>query len=659
MQSFRRGLPLTLIIGFLLAACSSGALPSASFTVEPTNGDTGTEFTFDASASTGGRRNIFRYTWDFGDGSGEQAQANPVITHTFTSDGSYTVTLTVTNGLGDEDTSRQQVNVERIPPTASFTVSPSSADTTTEFTFDAAASSGGSGEILLYTWDLGDGSAEVARRDPTLSHTFNDEGSYSVTLTVTNTHGDEASSTQDVTVGNAPPVASFTVSEGGEGNTNTFFLFDASDSSDPDGDIVSYDWDFGDGTTRVTTEPQASHQYQEAGSYTVTLTVTDNEGATASAETTVEVTELDDLCTEFEGNNSLETAAPIEPGVIRAAICEDGQRDFFQFTLNESVLINFIVAEDSLGSALISETWLYYADGTPIASGREVFIEGSGFFNVLDMYLPAGTYFISVEDAFAESQQEDSFYELSFALSPVEDVMFEAAVGIFAGQSNHPNIADFEGTLMALSARHNNGDVLAVPALVNISDPALGDYFFVYPAEHGVVFFTLDLHATINSNSAEVTTGMTASPYSSVMRYAPPSLEPRRSSAPLSISEGTFVFELPTETVTRTVTRDETLSVPTVTSATVVDDGAAITVAFETSSEAISYKASAFGRRSGAAGETRGVDSPLSMPLGMNLEPAEAFVVSVRASNHQQLDIPLPETQLNLSEYLFYSDAQQ
>src|SRR3989442_13966889 len=109
-------------------------------------------------------------------------------------------------------------------------------------------------------------------------------GSYRVTLTVTDTEGAARARTSKpvtVTAANQPPTANFTSSC--SGLTCSF----TSTSSDPDGSIASYSWAFGDGGTSTAQNP--SHNYATGGSYTVTLTVTDNQGAT-SAPTSKTVT---------------------------------------------------------------------------------------------------------------------------------------------------------------------------------------------------------------------------------------------------------------------------------------------------------------------------------------------------------------------------------
>src|SRR5204862_5675323 len=109
------------------------------------------------------------------------------------------------------------------------------------------------------------------------SHTYAGGGSYTVTLTVTDNQGAASaptSRTVGVTPPNQAPTASFTPC------CNALTCNFTSTSSDPDGSIASYSWTFGDGATSTLQNP--SHTYAAGGSYTVTLTVTDNQGASST-----------------------------------------------------------------------------------------------------------------------------------------------------------------------------------------------------------------------------------------------------------------------------------------------------------------------------------------------------------------------------------------
>jgi PKD repeat protein len=139
-------------------------------------------------------------------------------------------------------------------------------------TFSSAGSTDPDGTISSYAWTFGDTTTGTG---PSPSHTYGAGGTYSVRLTVTDNDGATGTVTHTVAV-NSPPTAAFTTT-----CTALTCSFDASGSTDADGTITSYGWAFGDTTTGTGKQPPA-HTYSAAGTYPVTLTVTDSGGATGS-----------------------------------------------------------------------------------------------------------------------------------------------------------------------------------------------------------------------------------------------------------------------------------------------------------------------------------------------------------------------------------------
>jgi len=254
--------------------------PVASFTESATVVLTLESITFNASSSYDPDGSIVSYFWTFGDGTNALGK---IVSHAYSDNGIYTVTLKVTDDDGATATVAATKTVLNRPPVASFTESATTVYTGQIIFFNASASSDLDGSIVSYLWAFGDGATATS---VTVSHAYVDNGTYTVTLTVKDNDGASTSVSAVKTVLNRPPVASFTYSP-----LNPFpnepATFNASNSYDPDGYIVSYFWSFGDGANA--TGKVVTHAYANAGTYSVTLTVTDNDGATGATTVTVTV----------------------------------------------------------------------------------------------------------------------------------------------------------------------------------------------------------------------------------------------------------------------------------------------------------------------------------------------------------------------------------
>jgi PKD repeat protein len=220
---------------------------------------------------------IVSYHWDFGDGDTSDARDQVVI---YRAAGVYSARLTVVDTSGASSTAVVVVTVLE-PGTgttlaARFVATPSSGFAPLAVDFSSAASTG---TIVSRSWDFGDGRTS-ALANPSM--TFTTPGIFTVTLTVTDDTNTTATKTGTVTVKapgqNGLPVA-VAVAEPSTVTVGATLVLWSTGSTDPDGSIVSYHWDFGNGSSSDY-ENQAVIYY-EPGMYTVTLTVTDDLGATA------------------------------------------------------------------------------------------------------------------------------------------------------------------------------------------------------------------------------------------------------------------------------------------------------------------------------------------------------------------------------------------
>lgn len=262
---------------------TSSAL-SAAFAA-PASGSTGHMVGFDpsASSSAGGYSST---TWDFGDGSSAFSRGAPgPMSHTYTAPGTYQVTLTLVDVYGNLSTTSQPVTI--LPaPRAAFTSSSGNPQVNTPVSFDGSASSEPApGKISSYSWNFGDGSSGSGQ---TVFHTYASPGVYTVSLTVSD--GTNNDTVSQLLIVHGLPSAAFAVPTVNRA-AGSPISFDGSPSSEPNGSISTYSWNFGDGSPAVG-GAKPSHAYARAGTYTVRLTVADPFGNTATSAQTVTVTSV-------------------------------------------------------------------------------------------------------------------------------------------------------------------------------------------------------------------------------------------------------------------------------------------------------------------------------------------------------------------------------
>lgn len=246
---------------------------------------------FDGSLSKDLDGTIKKYTWSFGDGT-TATDSIPTVSHTYSKPGTYQVKLEVTDNHGETGTKSQPITVDTAYPQASFVVDP---HTDLRIKGTAAQSSDLDGPIVKYIWNFGDLTGDIVS-GPTFVHVYVDPGTYDVKLTVEDEYGAKGTTSQKVTVINGLPTASFSVTQKDYHQID----LDGSTSSDPYGVIKVFIWNFGDGTGDFTVSgsPIISHTYTTPNTYTVTLTVKDNHGATGTTSQIIKI-ETDPLIVDL------------------------------------------------------------------------------------------------------------------------------------------------------------------------------------------------------------------------------------------------------------------------------------------------------------------------------------------------------------------------
>ncbi len=258
----------------------------------------GEEVSFDGSASVNPNGTIVSYEWEE---VSDERDANDLLSNNisfskndFTA-GTHTITLTITDNSGETSTDTMILTV-----TGSSNETPQAnagADQMiqegTVVSFSGTASSDSDGSIVSYEWKE---STTTLSTNSTFSKSDLSVGEHTIILTVTDNEGATDTDTMTVTitlehVANIGPIANAgadqTVAEG------TAVQFDGTASSDADGNIVSYSWK--EGNTELSTNSTFTKSNLSAGSHTIELTVTDDDGLTSSDYVTITITEVDNV----------------------------------------------------------------------------------------------------------------------------------------------------------------------------------------------------------------------------------------------------------------------------------------------------------------------------------------------------------------------------
>jgi PKD repeat protein len=256
-------------------------------------------FSFEGDALLNGGTEIWQWAWDFGDPLSGVANTSELqnANHTYTTAGTYTVSLVVTNMDGCTDTAFVDVSVGALPEIAMHISSPTCLGDTVSVDPDPDVVDMGAVDFIY--WDMGDGNEYTA---DSVDHIYEFAGIYEITMTLTDTSGCVVSTLSEVEV-TEKPIVQFDASAACEGNDTQFTDYSYVPNGEP---IIQWAWDFDiDGAPGTATSElqNPTYNYPEAGDYTVRLVVTSASGCMDSIDMMISVLEGPNAGFTFEEFN--------------------------------------------------------------------------------------------------------------------------------------------------------------------------------------------------------------------------------------------------------------------------------------------------------------------------------------------------------------------
>lgn len=360
---------------------------------------------------------IVKWDWDFGDGtiSTINFPFNPGISHIYTNYGSFNVTLTVTTNEGCIAFITKTVNV-LVKPLANFTHQTACLNTPAGFT--DLSQSGGGGSIIGWFWDFNDPTSGVDNfatlKNP--FHSFSNPGTYLVSLIVTSSTGCSDTVSYPVTINPAPAV-DFTSVAGCENDTTQFTCSTFVNA----GTTTNYLWQFGDGSTSSAVDPV--HLYTQSGSYSVTLTITNNAG-----------------CKSFKTHFVNVVPLPIAFFAVESPACSNYPVQFNNMSTTTSGIIS---------------SWYWEFD-----DGSDSLVTSPGNPNISHIYSAFGTFNVKLTVTTSAGCENSVMIPVSITTGPLADFSFATSC-----LSEPVSFAD---------ATTVNGGTNIVSWLWNFGDPASG-----------------------------------------------------------------------------------------------------------------------------------------------------------------------------------------
>ncbi len=332
--------------------------PIAYFSYSPETPVVSHTITFNAASSYDPEGNITNYAWNFGDGNITNT-TEPIITHSYASAGTYNISLTVTDNEGATNTTTKVIQPvpDTTPPASITTLTSTSGQEWINWTWKNPADTDFNYTMVFLsgTW-----------KTNTSNEYYNATGLARSTSYKISTHTVDRAGNVNVTginqtiktpAENQPPIASFSYSPENP-VVNEAIIFNASFSSDIDGNITKYEWNFGDGNITNITEELINHSYSSTGEYNITLTVTDDGCATNT--TTKEIVILPVPDTTPPAIKFMHPT-PVNNSVV------SGDRVLINVTVDENgtALLNW----NDVNMTMLGSQMLFYKEVTNLSDG--------------------------------------------------------------------------------------------------------------------------------------------------------------------------------------------------------------------------------------------------------------------------------------------------